>query len=139
MLWKVLIANIHQATVQRLDASARAALKHACPTARKLWAMSESDGSAGTQPLSQRTHLGRSSKAAAQKKLHEVSDEEAEDGDDDDDAASSGSQHCNVLQPPHAQLCIPVTSIHCICLGGAVIGASHTCAGDDGSDSSSDT
>lgn len=68
------------------------------PSACKPWAISESRCSAGTQPLSQRTHLGRSSKAAAQKKLHEVSDEEAEDeDDDDDDDASSGAQHCNVL------------------------------------------
>ena len=60
--------------------------------------MLHSDGYAGTQPLSQRTHLGRSSKAAAQKKLLEVSDGEEEEEADIDDAASSGIRHCNILQ-----------------------------------------
>jgi hypothetical protein len=73
---------------------------HVGLTAFKLWVISEFDGYAGTQPLSQRTHLGRSSKAAAQKKLLEVDDADEEEEDDGDDAASSGQQHCNVLHTP---------------------------------------
>ena len=46
------------------------------------------------EPVSQRTHLGRSSKAAAQKKLLEVDDEEEEEEDNDDGAASSGAHQC---------------------------------------------